>query len=128
MNPFSAAELTAMRTAQQEAMQDTAYVQTHTQTSDSMGAPVHTYTDAATTIVCGLDMRPGSERHTAQDSQTQYDATARLPIATIITTADRLKIIKRFGETLATALVFDVVGPVQRGPSGIRVLLKKVEL
>jgi hypothetical protein len=28
---------------------------------------------------------------------------------------------------LTTALVFEIVGPVQRGPSGIRLLLKRVE-
>lgn len=128
MNQFTAAELTAMRNTQQGAMQDTAYVQTHSQTMDTYGAPVHTYTDAAATIVCGLDMRAGSERHSALNSQVEYDATARLPITTTITALDRLKVTKRFGETLTTALVFDVVAPVQRGPSGIRVLLKRVEV
>ena len=128
MNQFTAAELTAMRNTQQGAMQDTAYVQTHSQTMDTYGAPVHTYTDAAATTECGLDMRPGSERHNALNSQVQYDATARLPITTAINALDRLKVTKRFGETLSTPLIFDVVSPVQRGPSGIRVLLKRVEL
>jgi len=55
----------------------------------------------------------------------EYDATVRVPIATTVDLRDRFRVTKRFGETLSSALVFDIVAPPQRGPSGIRLLLRK---
>jgi head-tail adaptor len=123
---FSTDELTGFKTAQTNHMMDTVVRQTYSATSNSYNEDVVTYTDQ-TAIKCGLDMRPGSERHTSNYTALEYDATMRLPITTTIDARDRLKITKRFGETLTTALVFEIVGPVQRGPSGIRLLLKRVE-
>ena len=127
MSAFSTSELTLMREAQDSAMQDTCYIQTITGGSTAFGGEANTWADAAASIACGLDMRPGSERNRIHDTIVQYDATVRLPIAQVPDERDRIKVTKRFGETLATALVFEIVGPIQRGPSGIRLLLKKTE-
>ena len=123
---FSTDELTNFRSAQAGHMMDTVVRQAYSATSNSYNEDVPTYTDQ-TAINCGLDMRHGSERHSSNYTALEYDATMRLPITTTIDARDRLKVTKRFGETLATALVFEIVGPVQRGPSGIRLLLKRVE-
>lgn len=123
---FSADELTGFRATQTDHMMDTVVRQVYSATSNSYNEDIVTYTDQ-TAIDCGLDMRPGSERHTSNYTALQYDATMRLPITTSINPRDRLKVTKRFGETLSTALVFEIVGPIQRGPSGIRLLLKRVE-
>lgn len=123
---FSADELTGFRATQTGHMMDTVVRQAYSATQNSYNEDVVTYTDQ-TAIDCGLDMRPGSERHTSNYTALEYDATMRLPITTTINARDRLKVTKRFGETLSTALVFEIVGPVQRGPSGIRLLLKRVE-
>ena len=123
---FSTEELTNFRSTQTNHMMDTVVRQVYSATSNSYNEDVVTYTDQ-TAIDCGLDMRPGSERHTQSYTALEYDATMRLPITTTINARDRLKVTKRFGETLSTALVFEIVGPVQRGPSGIRLLLKRVE-
>jgi len=123
---FSTDELTNFRSAQTGHMMDTVVRQVYSATSNSYNEDVVTYTDQ-TAIDCGLDMRPGSERHTQSYTALEYDATMRLAITTTIDARDRLKVTKRFGETLTTALVFEIVGPVQRGPSGIRLLLKRVE-
>ena len=123
---FSADELTNFRSAQVGHMMDTVIRQVYSATSNSYNEDVVTYTDQ-TAIDCGLDMRPGGERHTSNYTALEYDATMRLPITTSIDVRDRLKVTKRFGETLTTPLVFEIVGPVQRGPSGIRLLLKRVE-
>ena len=69
-------------------------------------------------------MRPGSERHLVDKTLIEYDATVRLPITTAVGMQDRFRVTKRFGETLSTPLVFDIVGPIQRGPSGVRLLLR----
>ena len=123
---FSADELTGFRSAQVGHMMDLVVRQVYSATSNSYNEDVVTYTDQ-TAIDCGLDMRPGSERHNSNYTALEYDATMRLPITTTINARDRLKVTKRFGETLSTALVFEIVGPVQRGPSGIRLLLRRVE-
>lgn len=125
---FSATELTGMRAAQTGHMMDTCVIQAYSRTFSDMKAPVETWTDSTSTTACGLDMRPGDERHGVQNSIVEYDATIRLPIATVIDAKDRIKVTKRFGETLGTALVFQVAGPIQRGPSGIRIRLKRVEV
>ena len=124
---FSADELTGFRSTQTGHMMDSVVRQVYTANINSYNEDNPTYPDQAGTIDCGLDMRPGSERHTSNYTALQYDATMRLPITTTINARDRLKVTKRFGETLTTALVFEIVGPVQRGPSGIRLLLKRVE-
>jgi hypothetical protein len=107
-------------------MQDVGVVQLYTYTISGFGEPIQTFTDQAA-IVCGLEMNPGTERHGPDNTQTEYDAIARLPIATVIASKDRLKITKRYAETLAVALVFEVLSPVRRGPSGVRVLLRRIE-
>ena len=122
---FTANDLTAMREAQDGHMLDTGNVQTVTLAIDSFGQQTETYSSNESSIVCGLDMRPGQERHGIEKVIVEYDATVRLPIGTTVSEDDRFRVTKRFGETLATALVFDIVSPIQRGPSGIRLMLRK---
>ena len=122
---FTANDLTAMREAQDSHMLDTGNVQTVTLTVDSFGQQVESYPTNETAIACGLDMRPGSERHGIEKVVIEYDATVRLPIGTTVTEDDRFRVTKRFGETLTTALTFDIISPIQRGPSGIRLMLRK---
>ena len=122
---FTASDLSAMRLTQVAHMPDLFIRQVFSRTYDTYGSEVVSYTDGAY-ISCGLDMRPGSERHTNDHSVTQYDATMRLPITTTIDVRDRIKITHRFGEAI-TNVVFEIAGPVQRGPSGFRLLLKRVE-
>lgn len=120
---FSAGELTDMRTTQDAHMLDTCTLQTHSTTRDAYGQDVDAWTDGSS-VACGLDMRPGSERRGAKMTVVEYDATVRLPIGTTVDEKMRIKVTKRFGESI-TALVFDIVSPVQRGPSGIRLMLRK---
>lgn len=124
---FSADELAGMRTAQDGHMLDTCVIRVYSRTFNGFGEPVPAYTDGSA-IACGLDMRPG--RETQQDDMTvlSYDATIRLPIATTLDRKDQIKITHRFGEALSTALTYRVEGPIQRGPSGIRVALRRVEV
>lgn len=122
---FSAEELADFRTSQDGHMMDTCTVNVRTASYNSMGEPVETFTPGGA-IDCGLDMRPGSERHGENMTQVTYDATMRLPIGTVINPLDRVTVSKRFGEAI-TSITFRVESPVQRGPSGVRVLLRKVD-
>ena len=123
---LSADELAWMREAQTAHMNDTCVIQTCTQTKNSYGEMVETFTDGSA-IACGLDMRPGSERHGTENTVVTFDATIRLAITVAPNEKDRIKVTKRYGETLTTPLAFSIVGPIQRGPSGIRLLLNKIE-
>ena len=123
---FSAADLTNMRATQDEHMMDTCNFGTCTQTADSYNQLVETFAYGAD-VVCGLDMRPGSERHGVDNTVLVYDATIRLPIASAPDPKDRVKVTKRHGEALGEDLVYNIVGPIQRGPSGVRLLLKIIE-
>jgi len=125
---FSADELATMREAQDGHMLDLCVIQTYSTTANSYGELITTYTDAATATACGLDMRPGSEQPRQDMTTLEWDATMRLPIATVLDAKDRLKVTYRFGELLATPLVYRVEGPIQRGPSGIRVKLRRVDV
>jgi len=123
---FSAADLLNMRTTQDVHMMDTCKFGTATQTADTYNQLVETFAYGAD-VACGLDMRPGSERHGVDKTVLEYDATIRLPIASAPDPIDRVKVTERFGEDLAVDLVYNIVGPVQRGPSGIRLLLKIIK-
>jgi head-tail adaptor len=123
---FSSSELANMRSAQTGHMLDTCLIQTYGRTINSFGEPAETWTDAVGTTACGLDMRPGSETWGADKTVVTYDATLRMPIPTTIDVKDRVKVTKRFDEAI-TAQVYEIYGPIQRGPSGIRLLLKRIE-
>ena len=122
---FTAQDLTAMRHAQDGHMMDTGNIQPATITLDTFGQAVETWPSNSASIACGLDMRAGSERHGIEKVIVEYDATVRLPISTTVDLRDRFRITKRFDETLATPLVFDIISPIQRGPSGVRLMLRK---
>jgi len=123
---MNAAELAALRTAQDGHMLDVGNILAFTLTTDGYGQPVEGWGAPGPDILCGLDMRPGSERHTADMTIVTYDATARIPITTVVNLKDRFQVTKMYGETLLIPFVFDIVSPPQRGPSGLRLVLKQV--
>ncbi len=122
---FSSDELSEMRTAQVGHMLDECVILAYAEgtRNEFNEADEPTYT-AGDPLPCGVDMRSGSERGGFQMTQIQYDATLRLPIKTVIKEKDRVQIIARFGEYI-DPITFDIVSPAQRGPSGIRILLRK---
>jgi head-tail adaptor len=124
---FTSADLTNMRGAQTDHMLDECYIQALTQTTNTFGEVVNAWSDSGSALACGLDMRPGSEERGPQKTIVQYDATLRLAITNLTEETQRIRITKRFGESI-TPLVYDIAAPVQRGPSGIRILLNKVSV
>ena len=117
-----------MREAQTDHMLDTCILQTCTEEISSFRNPVPSYEDAEEAINCGLDMRSGAEKRKPDMTPVEYDATIRLAITEAPSEKDRIKITKRFGETLTTPLIFDIVSPIQRGPSCIRLRLRKIDV
>lgn len=123
---FTSADLANMRSAHTDRLQDKCYIQALTVTPNSMNEQVKSWADTGSEISCGLEMNPGSEEYGVDKVVLQYDAILRLPITTSIDETQRLRVTKRYAETLSTPLIFDIVSPIQRGPSGIRILLRKV--
>ena len=123
---FNSIDLANMQTEQSDHMMDSCKLYAVVETVDSFGQAVESWPTAGSEISCGLDMRPSSERRNAEYTVTQYDATLRLPISTTVTARYKVEITKRFGVSI-TALMYEVMSPVQRGPSGIRLVLKRIE-
>lgn len=124
---FTSNDLANMRSAQTEHMQDYGKVLSYAAgtVNEFNEADAPTYTESVGTR-CGLDMRAGSERSGQNMTVIQYDATLRLPIEVTLKETDCFQVTHRFGEPLDLALTYEIVAPIQRGPSGIRLLLKKV--
>lgn len=128
---FDAAELTGMRMAQEWGMMDECQVFAYAPGAlDDYGNPsAPTYT-AGTVLACGLDNLAGrgssSREVMAGTAVVMLDARLRLPIGTIIKSADRVQITSRFGEALTEPVTYEVIGEDMRGPSGLQVNLKAV--
>ncbi len=124
---FITADLENMRNCNVQHCMDECHLQTCVETGDSFNELVQTWPADGDALKCGLDMRPGSERHGVDKTILSYDATIRLPITSAPAAKDRIKVTKRHGEALGAALVYDIVGTIQKGPSGVRLLLKTIE-
>lgn len=122
---FTETDLANMRATQDLYMQDRCKILVYAAgTVDDYGEPSSPTYTAGSEISCGLDMRPGSERHGQSLTTITYDATLRLPIDTALKETDRITITKRYDED-TTDLTYEIASPPQRGASGLRVLLKK---
>lgn len=110
MTLLSANDLAMMRADQNDALWDTCIVQTQGTTVDTYGQPIESFTDGSA-ISCRFVPSDGRERreiNRLDGSITVMRALVRLPRGTAITPNDRVKVTKRFGTTLATALIYAV--------------------
>lgn len=125
--PFPTGDLTRMQTAQQYHMHDTCHRAAYGRTFDSYNDEVETWTESSTDIPCGIEQGAGSERLGEQNVVVTYDAVVRLPItqAEVWDVKDRLILTKRYGTSI-TSITYSIVSPIQRGATGIRMLLQKV--
>jgi head-tail adaptor len=112
MSLIDSHDLAMMRADQTDALWDTCVVQTQSVTVDTYGQGIETFTDG-TAIACRFVPSSGREikEITRRDGTiTIIRAIVRLPRGTTVTPNDRIKITKRFGETLTTPLVYAVAG------------------
>lgn len=125
MDIFSEDELAGMQATQESAMMDTCVLMRYSEALDAINHPVPTWTDGES-MLCGLDMTGGTEQRGSQRVIVRWDAVIRLPLDTVIDLRDRIRITHRFGQALASGLVYEIAGPAEIGPSGIVLPLKKV--
>jgi hypothetical protein len=123
VRPFTATELSRMRGAQDDAMQDICKVWAYSSTPDTYGNPAPTFTWVGDLSVCGFRHVKPSEAHGSGEVPIM-DAELRLPVGTIITSLDRVEVLQRYSEDLDTAEMYEIIGPVRRGPSGLVVSLR----
>jgi len=114
-----------MRSTQDGAMQDVCRVGAYQAVDDAYNLPTPTYVYGIE-VVCGLELMRPNEEH-ASGEVPVIDAVLRLPIGTAIDERDRIRIEERYNESLITAQVYEIEGPVRRGPSGIRLDLRLVD-
>ena len=125
MRHFTPTELTRMRSTQDGAMQDVCRVGAYQSADDGYNLPGATYVYGVE-VVCGLELvRPTEEM--ASGEVPVINAHLRLPLATAIDERDRIRVEQRYNEALATPQVFEIEGPVERGPSGVVLQLRLVD-
>ena len=77
---------------------------------------VETVTWGTTDVACGFTPATPTETHEVGAAQTDYSSgTLRVPVATVVTGIDRVRLTKRFGRTLSPARDFRIDGAPQPG-------------
>lgn len=125
---LSQSQLDHFRERQEASLMDVCHRLVHSYSSNTHYEKVDVWTEDTTDRKCGLDQSPGSERSRTSDTLIVYDAVIRLPLSEAWNEKDKIKILKRFGETLGTPIEYGIISPIQRGPSGIRMLLRKISV
>jgi len=130
VNHLTATELSRMRTTQDSAMQDVCRIGVYQESTDTYGNPDTSSPEDLWKYgeeqICGLEHVRPRETQGSGDVPV-IDARLRLPIGTEIGDKDRIRIAQRYDEALDTAQVFEIEGPVQRGPSGLVLGLRLVD-
>lgn len=128
MRQFTSTELLHMQAAQDSAMQDTCHVLTYdtdADDADAYGLPNRSHM-VEVSIECGLKLVSPREAQ-ARGEVPVINAIMRLPIGTEIDERNRIMVTHRYGVELDTPMMFEIEGPVRRGPSGIRLNLRKAD-
>lgn len=119
-------QLSHFRERQVKSLSDTCHRLIHSYDTNELNEKVSRWTEDHTDIKCGL-LQSGNERNRTNDTLLNYDAIIRLPLSEIWDVKDQIKITKRYGEDLDIPLIYAIASPIQRGPSGIQLKLKRVE-
>lgn len=117
MRAFTPTELTRMQTTQDSAMQDTCRIGVYRSVEDGYNNPTpeYVYSEA---LACGVEhVRVDEVQGTG--AVPELDARIRLPIETVIDERDRVMVTKRYGVAIANPAIYEIEGPVKRGPSGL---------
>jgi hypothetical protein len=115
-----------MKEVQESHMMDEVVRLVWSSEKDALNADVPTWT-AGITLPCGIDMTGGSEQRDGGRIMVRWDALIRLPLGTTIDLRDRFRIASRFGQSVLSGTVYEIVSPPEEGPSGIVLTLRKVE-
>ncbi len=127
---LTAADLEGMRTVQEGAMPDLCRHWRYSTALDGAGQEVVTWLQGAD-YACGFRPSPvtNSLNKRADLDYARTDADLRLPLSAYgqIEGQDRVQLLSRFGEAaLGDSDLYEIVGEVLPGPTGIVIGLRKV--
>ena len=126
MDAFTDTELLDMQDAQEAAMMDTCDIwRISNAGKDSYGKPKRAWITLYHDVPCGFGYPTPREAMGLAQAE-QIDAKLRLALGTDITNLDRVTITDRFGTAEAEPIQYEIGGPVEQGPSGLVVWLRKV--
>ncbi len=106
-------------------MMDACILMRYSTSKDALNHDVPSWTDWSM-VPCGLDMSGGAEQRETQKSVVNWYAKLRLAIGTTLDIRDRIRIVVRLGEP-CEPIVYEIAAPIEIGPSGLVVSLRKVE-
>lgn len=117
MRAFTTTELSRMQATQEAAMQDTCRLGAYRSTEDGYNNPAPEYVYGVL-LDCGVEhVQPDEVQDTGLIPA--LDVRIRLPIDTAVDDRDRVMVTHRYGVEIANPAVYEIVGPVKRGPSGL---------
>lgn len=126
MDVFSVSELADMQDTQESAMMDLCDISRLTNAgTDGYGKPKRVWFTVHHEVACGFGYPTPREAMGLAQAQ-QLDAKLRLALGTDIVNLDRVKILERFGVAETDPITYEVGGPIEQGPSGIVIWLRKV--
>ena len=114
-------------------MPDKCTISRRTNTLDSAGQPIATWTSYATGVQCGFETSPfkfrAREIVAGGEGTSEILVRARIPLSyyDAIDHEDRLILTYRHGATLTTPETYEIQGFLERGMAGLVVNLKRVE-
>lgn len=127
MNPLMP-DVSDMRIEHEDHMFSVVRRQTYSRSFNDAGQPVESWTEVATDIPCGYNGKQGSEESQDRLTIVKWDATIRLPADTTLDPKDRLKLTTVFGAALGSPIMFEIVGPIQAGPTALLLNVLKVDV
>lgn len=126
MRVFTETELLRMQATQDGAMQDSCYILRRTMHGpDEWGMEKFTWerTTPAAPLACGVDPSAPREAHGSGEVGL-LDVALRLPLTTALAVTDRVELLTRYAVALDPSVLYEIVGPVERGPSGLVLKLR----
>ena len=129
---LSPLEISQLEADNEGMMGDRCNILTRTNTVNSSGQPIATWTTAHTAVPCGFEFSPFKFRSRetgfpgAESSEILVRARISKDYYATIATDSRLVLTSRFGETLPETETYEVRGFTERGPSALIVNLLRV--
>lgn len=125
---LTAAELADMSDVAEESMMDTCTIRTFVTTYDAVGGAIQTATDGALTP-CGLKFVFERAQESIEVAGVRYDVNAIIRLALSVTVApqNQIRVTKRYGMTLMTPLLFEVLGVTRVGPTAQQAMVRLLQ-
>jgi hypothetical protein len=127
MGFLKATDLAAMRAVAEASMGDTCRILVYDDTTvNAYGKVTPAWIESLVDVRCGFNAT--AQRETMDGSQVAItDAVLRLPLGTVLSHLDHVKITKQQGETLTPAPEFAVIGEPRQGATALVVNLRRVK-